>query len=107
MIDAGKIIREIENERIVAIVRGMSEEKLIATAEALYDGGIRLIECTFDHSRKDCIEANCRMIAMLAQHFAGRMHVGAGTVLTVEEADKISKKILSSLEYQLGITLRS
>jgi len=27
--------------------------------------------------------------------------------LTVEEADKISKKILSSLEYQLGITLRS
>ena len=31
----------------------------------------------------------------------------ADRTLTVEEADKISKKILSSLEYQLGITLRS
>jgi phenylalanyl-tRNA synthetase beta chain len=27
--------------------------------------------------------------------------------LTVEEADKVSKKILGSMEHQLGITLRS
>ena len=31
----------------------------------------------------------------------------ADKTLTVEDADKISKKILSSLEYRLGITLRS
>lgn len=85
--NAETIIREVKDNRIVAILRGMPEDKLIATAEALYAGGIRLIECTFDHSRADCIEANCRMISMLAEHFAGRMHVGAGTVLTAEEAE--------------------
>ena len=42
--NAETIIREVKDNRIVAILRGMPEDKLIATAEALYAGGIRLIE---------------------------------------------------------------
>lgn len=87
MIDTEKIISAVYEGKVVAILRGVQEDKLIPVAEALYEGGIRMIECTFDHSREDCIEANCRMIAALAKHFAGRMHVGAGTVLTAEEVD--------------------
>lgn len=87
MIDTEKIINSVYEGKVVAILRGVQEDRLISIAEALYEGGIRMIECTFDHSRADCIEANCRMISMLAKHFAGRMHVGAGTVLTKEEVD--------------------
>lgn len=87
MIDAEKIAKSVCDGKVVAILRGMQEDKLLAVAEALYEGGIRMIECTFDHSREDCIEANCRMIAMLVKHFEGRIHVGAGTVLTCEEVD--------------------
>ena len=87
MIDTEKVISSVYEGKVVAILRGVAEDKLIPIAEALYEGGIRMIECTFDHSREDCIEANCRMISMLAQHFAGRIHVGAGTVLTTEEVD--------------------
>lgn len=87
MIDTNKVIQSVYEGKVVAILRGVREDKLIPIAEALYEGGIRMIECTFDHSREDCIEANCRMISMLAEHFAGRIHVGAGTVLTTEEVD--------------------
>ena len=34
--NAETIIREVKDNRIVAILRGMPEDKLIATAEALY-----------------------------------------------------------------------
>lgn len=87
MIDTKTVIQSVYEGKVVAILRGVREDKLIPIAEALYEGGIRMIECTFDHSREDCIEANCRMISMLAEHFAGRVHVGAGTVLTIEEVD--------------------
>jgi len=87
MIDVNNVIQSVYEGKVVAILRGVREDQLIPIAEALYAGGIRMIECTFDHSRADCIEANCRMISMLAEHFAGRMHVGAGTVLTAEEAE--------------------
>ena len=87
MIDVEKVIQGIREGKVVAILRGMPEEKLIPIAEALYEGGIRMIECTFDHSRADCIEANCRMISALAKHFGERMQVGAGTVLTEEEVE--------------------
>ena len=85
MIDTEKVISDIKEEKLIAIVRGMPEEKLIPVADALYEGGIRLMECTFDHARPDCVAANYRMIAMLSARFAGRMTVGAGTVLTTEE----------------------
>ena len=43
-----KIIEAIEKEKIIVIVRGTEKEKLIPVAQAMYDGGIRLLEVTFD-----------------------------------------------------------
>lgn len=87
MADAEKIVEKIGENRVIAILRGIPEEKLLKVADALYEGGVRLIECTFDHSKADCIESNCRKIGLLAERFAGRMDVGAGTTLTCEEVD--------------------
>ena len=42
-----KVIKAIEKEKIIAIVRGVEKDKLIPLARALYNGGIKLIEITY------------------------------------------------------------
>ena len=86
MIDTAAVIERIRAGRIIAILRGVPQEKLGFIADALYEGGVRAIECTFDHRREDCIAANAHMIEYLARHAEDRMVVGSGTALTVEEA---------------------
>ena len=76
-----EIIQRIEEEKIIAIVRGVEREKLIPLVEALYDGGIRLAEITFSSNGKISDEETAENIKMLSEHFAGRMYIGAGTVL--------------------------
>ena len=85
MIDWAAVIERIRKGKIVAILRGVPEEKLGFIAEALQKGGVRAIECTFDHTCEDCVEANGRMIARLAALTGPDMDIGAGTVLTPEE----------------------
>jgi 2-dehydro-3-deoxyphosphogluconate aldolase/(4S)-4-hydroxy-2-oxoglutarate aldolase len=41
-----QVIADIKKNKIIAIVRGVTGEALIKTAEALYEGGIRLLEVT-------------------------------------------------------------
>ncbi|MBR3504785.1 MAG: bifunctional 4-hydroxy-2-oxoglutarate aldolase/2-dehydro-3-deoxy-phosphogluconate aldolase [Clostridia bacterium] len=86
MSDAAAVIERIKRQKIIAILRGVPESKLGFIAEALVKGGVRAIECTFDHARADCVALNGRMIAQLAQIAGEDMDIGAGTVLTPEEA---------------------
>ena len=86
MSDAAAVVERIKQGKIIAILRGVPEEKLGFVAEALHKGGVRAIECTFDHRREDCLEANRRMIAQLVSLSGGDMDVGSGTALTPEEA---------------------
>lgn len=74
-------VEYIEKEKIIAIIRGVEPEKLIPMAAAMYDGGIRLLECTYDASGKTPDEETAESIALLAKHFEGKMLIGAGTVL--------------------------
>ncbi len=78
-------IKTIEKEKIIVIVRGVAREKLIPMAKAMYRGGIRLIECTYDASGKISDEEIASNIEMLAREFDGKMTVGAGTVLTKKQ----------------------
>ena len=43
-----KVIQEILDKKIIAIVRGVEPEKIVNIAQALYDGGITLVEVTFN-----------------------------------------------------------
>ena len=85
MNDTAGVIERIKRGRIIAILRGVPEEKLGFIAEALFKGGVRAIECTFDHRRADCIEANRRMIAALTRLAGEDMDAGSGTALSLEE----------------------
>jgi 2-dehydro-3-deoxyphosphogluconate aldolase / (4S)-4-hydroxy-2-oxoglutarate aldolase len=77
----------IEEKRIIVIVRQLYGEKLIKLANALYKGGIRLMEVTFDQSDPDGVKHTAEAIALLKKEMAGKMHVGAGTVITTEQVD--------------------
>lgn len=82
-----EICRKIEQEKIIVIVRGVESEKLIPLAEAMYDGGIRLIEITYSANGAVSDEQTAANIKMLAEHFNGRMYIGAGTVITPEQVE--------------------
>lgn len=86
MIDTQAVVERIRAHKLIAIVRGLPEEKLLRVADALYEGGVRAIECPFDHRRGNCVAYGASMIALLAGHAPADMDVGSGTVLTAEEA---------------------
>jgi len=82
-----KIIEAVEKEKIVVIVRGVEREQLIPLAQAMYDGGIRLLEITYDAKGKVSDEQTARNIAMLSEYFEDKIRIGAGTVLTEKQVE--------------------
>ncbi len=86
-----KTIKAVEQNKIIVIVRGVEREKLIPLVQAMYDGGIRLVECTYDAAGKTSDEDIAENIRMLSEHFDGKMFVGAGTVLTKKQVELTQK----------------
>jgi len=76
MTDLGQILEY----KIVAILRGCNPESIPGIVGALYDGGIRMVEITLNSP--GAIAA----IEQVSALFGDRVLVGAGTVLSPEEA---------------------
>ncbi len=72
-------------DKIIVIVRRIYGDTLLKLAEAMCDGGVHLMELTFDQSNPDCITATGESISTLKERFGDVMRFGAGTVLTVEQ----------------------
>lgn len=79
-----KVTQAIDQYKIIAIVRGIAAEQCTAVAQALYDGGIRLMEITYDQKNPDSWEDTAKVIGTIAKDFADKMYVGAGTVTCTE-----------------------
>lgn len=76
-----KTVSELMSEtKLVAILRGIPSDMLCDVLDALYDGGIRLAEITYDFSGAIPDEATAEMIARAVTYTEGRMRIGAGTV---------------------------
>lgn len=80
-------ITSINDNKIVAIVRGVSLDDIIPTAEALQKGGIKLIEVTFNQSSPTGEEDTCAAIKRLCEHFGDDICVGAGTVINAKQTE--------------------
>ncbi len=80
-----KTIEFIEENKIIAICRGIYGESLVNLVTALYEGGIRLVEVTFDQGDKDCLKKTSEAIKLLTSSFDGMVKIGAGTVVTAEQ----------------------
>lgn len=75
----------IEENKIIVIIRGLDTEQLEKAVAAMYRGGIRLVEVTFDQSEKVSDETTAGYISMLCKKFGDRMLIGAGTVMSPEQ----------------------
>lgn len=82
-----EIIKGIEKEKIIVIVRGVNREKLIPMAEAMYKGGIRFLGVTFSSDGRVSDEETAENIKLLSENFKDRMYIGAGTVLTNKQVE--------------------
>lgn len=74
-------LQQIVQYRVVAILRGIDAAHILPIAEALHAGGIRLLEITLNS--RDALNA----IKEVAGQWGDRLVVGAGTVLSPEEAE--------------------
>ena len=76
--------RKILEHGVIAICRKIYGDELLRLSDALYAGGLRQLEVTYDQSDPQCIEKTAEAISMLISHNPD-MDFGAGTVLTEEQ----------------------
>ncbi len=81
------VINEVKKHKIIAIVRGMDKEKTVKIAKALYEGGIRFVEVTFNQKNPDKFYETADCIRAIREEMGDKMFVGAGTVTSVELVD--------------------
>lgn len=82
-----KIISSIEREKLIVIVRSVAFDKLLPLANALYEGGVRLMEITYSANGNIKDEDTAKGIGLLAHEMEGKMYIGAGTVLTNKQVE--------------------
>ena len=82
-----QIINRVLENKIIVILRGLNREQLMNTVAAMERGGIRMVEVTFDQSGRISDAETAGNIRALAEAFAGRVDVGAGTVMTEEQVE--------------------
>ena len=71
--------------KIIAILRGVLPDDVLAIGEGLVQCGITTIEVPLNSPEP------LRSIRLLAHHFAGRAIIGAGTVLTPAQAEAVAQ----------------
>ena len=81
------VIQTIEKEKLIVILRNVEEKQLLPLSQALYQGGIRMMEITYDASGKTSDETIAAQIQILAKYWKGKMLIGAGTVLTEKQVE--------------------
>ena len=86
-----EIIDTIMKNKIIVIVRGVENDKLTPLAEALYEGGIRALEITYNHKDRSLDEKTADGIRHLSEHFQNKMLIGAGTVTEVSQVELTKK----------------
>ena len=79
-----QLIQRVLDKKIVAIVRGVYGEDCVNLAKALYEGGIELLEVTFDQSKPEELTRTSDSIKLLVERLGDKMIFGAGTVTTIE-----------------------
>lgn len=78
------IIQKILDEKVIAIVRGIYDEECLNLAKALHEGGVNLLEVTFDQKSHEERLRTVSTIQLLNKELGDVMAFGAGTVMTVE-----------------------
>lgn len=81
------LLAQIKEEKLIVIIRGVAEDKMLPLLHAMYDGGIRLAELTFDPLEETPNELTANLVRAAKQEFGDKMHIGVGTVLTERQVE--------------------
>ena len=79
-----ELISKVEQKKIIAIVRGVYADDCVKLAQALYAGGIELMEVTFDQSQPERLTRTSDTVHAVKEAMDGQMVLGAGTVTSAE-----------------------
>ncbi|GMQ57973.1 bifunctional 4-hydroxy-2-oxoglutarate aldolase/2-dehydro-3-deoxy-phosphogluconate aldolase [Vallitalea sediminicola] len=79
------LLKQVKENKIITILRNIPIDQILPIAQALYDGGIKLLEITFDQSSSTGLSDTSMAISMLADAMGDKMYIGAGTVMTSEQ----------------------
>jgi len=104
------ILERIKKEKIIAIIRGISNERIIDTCEALVAGGVTMIEVTFNQSSPTGNDDTFHAIKMISDNLGESVCVGAGTVMTIEQVElavKAGAKYIISPNYDKEIMAKT
>lgn len=74
----------LRKERFIAIARGIAACDIAKVTEALYEGGVRFFEITFNPSRPETAEETALSIREAIKAAGAGMAIGAGTVICRE-----------------------
>jgi 2-dehydro-3-deoxyphosphogluconate aldolase/(4S)-4-hydroxy-2-oxoglutarate aldolase len=98
-----KLVQQISNEGVVAVLRGETPEDVVAMAEQAIAGGIKVIEVTMTVPfALRAIEELAKRYSSTAQDAAKYAIIGVGTALDPETA---RAAILSGAEFVVGPSL--
>ncbi len=79
------VLERLKKEKIIAIVRGLAPEYLLRLALALEEGGIRMMEVTYDQRCPESWPETARAVEAVEKELGGRLLLGAGTVINAEQ----------------------
>lgn len=91
-------------EGVIAILRGVKPEEVIDVAQALLEGGVRIVEVPLNSPRP--IDS----ISRLTRHFGDRLLIGAGTVLGPGDVDAVADaggRLILSPNFDVGVVQRT
>ncbi len=77
------IVAELEKGGIIAVIRLLDEAKAVSIVEALLQGGVNALEVTMT------VPHAIEMVEKIKKQFGNRILLGAGTVMSVEAAQKM------------------
>lgn len=80
-----QLLSNLKSAPIIAILRGVTPEKVLEVGDLLVSAGVRVIEVPLNSP--DAFTS----IKVLRDHLSPEITVGAGTVLTVADVEKIAK----------------
>jgi 2-dehydro-3-deoxyphosphogluconate aldolase/(4S)-4-hydroxy-2-oxoglutarate aldolase len=84
---AQTIKEAILRDKLIVIMRGIFGENALKLVDALHENGINLFEVTFPQSDPAALEKTSELIEQLTKEFGSAVCMGAGTVLSVQQAN--------------------
>ena len=78
-------VKEFLERKVIVVCRGIAREEIANVASALYEGGIRFMEVPFNQADPSTFAETAAKIKTVKEALGDKMHVGAGTVITLEQ----------------------